>query len=744
MSISNGTLANATNFNAAFTSRTAAQSISGGKTFSNYIAETPEDVATTATIAALSSSTSNVRMTGSTATTIQGIVAGVSGQQLRLYNASSAVVTLSNQNVTASAANRFSSFSGSDVTLAAGACIFLRYDSTLSRWVQDTNAVGAVSSGGGLNYITDTDGLSIGSWVTYADAAGTSPVDGTGGSPSSTFAVSTDSSMVGTSNFLWSKSAANRQGEGFSVNFSIDQAYQSKPLTVSFLYKIASGTYADDDMRVWLYDVTNSTLIQPTPYLIKNAVGASVMKCEFQAASNSTSYRLIVHTASTSASAYTIRFDSFSVSPTMFISGASVSDWILETRISATAFGTTANSNIYSRRVGGELQVRGYIQAGTPTGSTASLDFSGLTIDASKFGNKSSVVILGQGNQIKVASGGSGLFTAGYSQNIFYDGSTTNKAFIGTSVQNNVIDKAVGTSVVDTNGYYSFEFSVPILGWGTSQVLSTDTDTRVVSATYFVSSASLAVSANSQINFDTKVSDTHGAVTTGSGWKFTAPIPGKYKVSPTSLYSSGTASRLTVYKNGFIVANFGVMGTAGGQVSYASGSINLDLVAGDYVDCRVTNATTLSGSSSTPYDTFISIERLSSPAQIAASEKVYAQYTGNAGTALTANTTNVDFSTKVSDSHGAWNGTQFIAPRAGWYNFNGSYKTTAGTANNVYLYVDAVQKYNVTTSVSTSALKNFAGGTYLNAGQTVSFRPDGNETLLNSATTHWLAITSQG
>ena len=30
----------------------------------------------------------------------------------------------------------------------------------------------------GVNYIKDYDGSAIGSWVTYADAAGTSPVDG--------------------------------------------------------------------------------------------------------------------------------------------------------------------------------------------------------------------------------------------------------------------------------------------------------------------------------------------------------------------------------------------------------------------------------------------------------------------------------------------------------------------------------------------------------------------------------------
>ncbi len=154
---------------------------------------------------------------------------------------------------------------------------------------------------GTKNYIADRDGTKIGKWVTYADAAQANPVDGTGGSPASTFAVSTDSTMRGVTNFLWTHSAANRQGEGFSYDFSIDPSDKGKVLQCSFEYLISSGTYADNDMSVWIYDVTNAVLIQPAPYLIKNSGIIEKFAVEFQTSSNSTSYRLIIHTGSTSA-----------------------------------------------------------------------------------------------------------------------------------------------------------------------------------------------------------------------------------------------------------------------------------------------------------------------------------------------------------------------------------------------------------------------------------------------------------
>lgn len=105
-----------------------------------------QDVATSATIAAMASSTPVVRLTGSTTTDLQGITAGVKEQILALYNASSAVITLKHESASASAANRLSLQQSRDVTMQAGAAVLLRYDATLTRWVP---AAGSGAGGGG-------------------------------------------------------------------------------------------------------------------------------------------------------------------------------------------------------------------------------------------------------------------------------------------------------------------------------------------------------------------------------------------------------------------------------------------------------------------------------------------------------------------------------------------------------------------------------------------------------------------
>lgn len=133
--IVNGQKANQTNFNNAFVSRTTAQSVAGGKSFSDYIALGKLDVATTASIAQLSSAKSFVKMTGSTTTAIHGIAAGQNGHELVIYNASSAIVTLKHQSGTGTAVDRMKLNGAVDLAIAPDLCVFLKYDATLQRWI---------------------------------------------------------------------------------------------------------------------------------------------------------------------------------------------------------------------------------------------------------------------------------------------------------------------------------------------------------------------------------------------------------------------------------------------------------------------------------------------------------------------------------------------------------------------------------------------------------------------------------
>lgn len=148
-------------------------------------------------------------------------------------------------------------------------------------------------------------------WATYADAAGTSPVDGTGGSPTVTWTRSTSSPLIGSANFLLTKDAANRQGEGVGYAFTLDSAFTSKVNTIRFRFE-GSANFAAADLVCHIYSVGGAALITPTITAMHGTSG------EFTAnwtATSSTTYRLILHIATTNALAWTLKVDNVYVGP---------------------------------------------------------------------------------------------------------------------------------------------------------------------------------------------------------------------------------------------------------------------------------------------------------------------------------------------------------------------------------------------------------------------------------------------
>jgi len=84
---------------------------------------------------------------------------------------------------------------------------------------------------------------------------------------------------------------------------------------------------------------------------------------------------------------------------------------------------------------------------------------------------------------------------------------------------------------------------------------------RVVSASYGTASGQvIPTSTLTVIDFESKIYDDHGAVTTGSGWVFTAPMAGKYSMScmmtitQSSDFAAGEGIQAYIRKNGSNVA----------------------------------------------------------------------------------------------------------------------------------------------------------------------------------------------
>lgn len=240
------------------------------------------------------------------------------------------------------------------------------------------------SSSGGINYLINSnkawnfdDGASTG-WGVYADAAGVAPVDGTGGSPNVTFAASATAPLRGAYSGLFTKDAANRQGQGVSVDFTLDTQDIGKPFTFSFDTSASSaftGLSGTESMRVYCYDVTNTTLL---PGYVDVAPGSSTTKGYFLATS-STSYRFILHVSGTGTSAWTLKIDNVTIGQQPMSLASTNTDWI-DYVPTFTGFGTPSAIVASYARFGNSIAIKVKFASGTSTGVEARISLpAGLT-----------------------------------------------------------------------------------------------------------------------------------------------------------------------------------------------------------------------------------------------------------------------------------------------------------------------------------------------------------------------------
>lgn len=518
--------------------------------------------------------------------------------------------------------------------------------------VLSTNGSGTLSwanggsGSGGINYLEDNPDAEAGTtgWATYADSAGTSPVDGTGGSANVTWTQSSSSPLRGTYSFLLTKDAANRQGEGVSYDFTISAADKAKVLQVSFDYIVGSGTFAAgssssaSDVTVWLYDVTNSLVIQPSSYKLLSSSTSIATKFDatFQTASDSTSYRLIFHVGSTSASAYTLKFDNIKVSPSTYVYGTPVTDW--ESNWTPTGSWTTNTTYTgLKRRVGDMEEYRVSISlSGAPTSTTLTINLPS-TIDTSKLlTTDSATPIIGSGY---VYDNG----VASYPITVAYNNSTSVYAFISnassTFAQNATIDATTPFTFGNTDRI-ELTFSVPIQGRSSSVQTSDQTDTRVVS--FVGTQVSEAVTANTTNIAFTLSKDTHGGWSTNT---YTVQVPGDYVVSGSLVTNTGGLT-VVPYLNGS--ASSFLFSTANSSGHVTQGSVLFpSLSVGDVLSLRSNTSATLTSGA-------MQIFRLSGPSAIAATETIAARYsTSSTASISNASPTIIDFDTKSFDTHGA-------------------------------------------------------------------------------------------
>lgn len=593
---------------------------------------------------------------------------------------------------------------------------------------------------GDINYILNGHAeVNTTGWATYADAAQSTPVDGTGGSPSVTWTQTTTSPLDDLGSFVFTKDAVNRQGQGASYAFTIDSASQAKVMTITFDYIVGSGTFVagsssvDSDLEVFIYDVTNSVLIQPSTYKLysNSSTVASQFIANFQTPYNSTSYRLIFHCATTSASAYTVKFDNVKVSPTQYTYGTPITDWSAYTP-TFTGLGTVTNISFYWRRVGGNLETTGKFISGTPTAVEVRISLPNNFTSVSTIPTIAICGALGQD-----VAGAYGIYTL-IEPSVSYMTLSNNAGAAA-------LTKALGTGSWASGRVGYLNSSIPITGWSSCVQMSDSTTQQVVAASYWCS-ANFAASTTVPINFDSKDFDTTGSVTTSAtAWKFIAPVAGVYQVSMFTNIVGSTTVNFVIYKNGSAYKSlfYSIGGAASG------GCQELQLNGGDYIDIRPSTSASVVGGTLTAAGTaIITIQRISGPASIAANDTVAAFYYASANTTGTSSAP-FNFDTKVFDYTGsvttgaAW---KFTAPVAGLYSMV-VYTNGAISADYIRLYKNGV--FNNTLGYGpTNAISTLPCSIKLNAGDYIDFRAatslTANGGTLAANTTSWCTITKTG
>ncbi len=561
------------------------------------------------------------------------------------------------------------------------------------------------SSASGINYITNPDAESgITGWSEFDDGAVSEPVDGTGGTAANiTLSQNTSSPLRGVADFKIAKGAADAQGEGVSFDFSIDNADKASVLKISFDYSVTAN-YADDDMSVFIYDVTNSAIIPVSAPEIKASSQSEIHICTFQTASNSTSYRLILMCVSTNATAYNFNMDNVQVGPYI----KTTSPVKLDTKTSSgTLSNTTNNTSSFVESMDGDTLIYSGLVTWSGAGAGTTFDItipSGYAADATKvpggvFNNLATV-----GNAEWYDSSA----TRSYDLNCYLANSTTLR-FNDSSSANSVWDGSQAAS----GDALSFQVRIPLTGKSSNQIIADEYANRNILLRAQGNGGTSLTANVTNIDF-TEVTDNCAAF---NGTQFTIPSSGFYIFSGSIRITSAATIGIDSYINGSVASRVGIGSSTHDTTPFFYAD---EFTAGQVVSFRCSSSVTLTNTASNHY---LRVSRIKDSRSLLSEEKVYMRCSGNAASASAGNP--VIFPSTDFDSHGAYSTSTglYTVPSSGIYRISG-FVESANTA----ILLNACK--NGTTDVAAGVTDSNGEGCFttlmnMTKGQTISLEPSG-------------------
>jgi len=538
---------------------------------------------------------------------------------------------------------------------------------------------------GGVNYLADTKDsdfeVDVGNWVAFDDGSVTVPVDGTGGSPTLTCTRNTTTPIRLTGDLKMLTPAVDSQGEGCSVDFDIDLGMQAQKLTGSAWIDLSA--IDDDDFAIFVYDKTNTNMIRVNGESLKGGEGKTYF--QFQTASNSTSYRLIImNVDSSNTTSRSLYFDQIAVGPTNLARGSIISDWkdFTGTFVNVT-LGTGGTTEFKYRRVGDSVEIMAGFSLGTSGALTGTLGIpmpSGLSIDYGKTVQNLSAV----GVAYSVDAGSnrpSGTVTTGNTSNTLY----VTGAEKGAS---GLIWNATVPFTWANTYKFNMVATVPIQGWSSDSVSSEDLGGREI-VVEGASNGATPLTANvTPIDF----TETRDTTSSWDGSTFTAPETGDYSFDGMIRFSAPVTANIRLYKNTGANKYVNALGASTQNKKF---QVVMSLTKGDTVDFRADAGSLILQGSTTLH--YIHIQKLASPQTILETETVAARYSTDSE-AITNTTTILIFedSTTDGDTHGLYDTSTGIGtiPVSGWYDFKlniltGSVAWTVGQRLEVELVVNS-------------------------------------------------------